>query len=393
MRAAEQGSGLGRLRRRVGPLLDDVRPAGRRRCRGELHLPGSATRARCEDRLLGDEPEAARGSSGKPDGPGSDRRLGRPRLLPRRRLVGLCDTVDRAQRDVGVEPRGALVADEHAVPRQRAPLRPPAERARRAPVPAPEQPPVHGRRSRRLVASSGALHELRARDLFLRSADLPPGPGNGLADAPELLPPGRHRPDLDRDPAVEDRHLPRLPHEPGPGRPRAPQAGERVVRHDQVAGASGQAGQPRDSSGDGLVLGLGRVGRDGSRSRQARCRLRLPLDARPQPLRRAEDGGAQVRHVLDRRPADPARRVAVHDAVGPARQLSAFERRARDGRPRDRVHVALRPARPQERGAGQAEGPEGRRAGDHPLPLRRKRRCLPRRACASRRLDRRSRAV
>ena len=189
-------------------------------------------------------------------------------------------------------------------------------------------------------------------------------------------------------PVVEDRHLPRLPHEPGPGRPRAPEARERVVRHDQVAGARDRAGEPRDSAGDGLVLGLGRVGRGGPRPRQAGRGVRLPLDAQPQPLLGPEDGRAQVRHVADRGPADPARGIAVHDPVGPARKLSALERRARDRRPRDRVHVALRPARPEERGAGQAAGSARRRTGDHPLPIRRQRRRLPRRAGPRRRLDR-----
>ena len=81
-------------------------------------------------------------------------------------------------------------------------------------------------------------------------------------------------------------------------------------------------------------------------------------------------------------------RIAVQDPVGPARKLAALERRARHRRPRDRVHVALRPARPEERGAGQAAGPARRRTGDRPLPIRRQRRRLPRRAGPRRRLDR-----
>ena len=330
MRAAEQVSGLGRLRRRVGAVLDDVRAAGRRRRSCELHLPRAAEGSWREDRLLGDELAPAGRDPDEPDRSEPRPGLGGPRLLPGRRIVGLRDAVDRAQRDVGLEPRDAVVADEHAVPRQRAPVRAAAERARRAPVPAPEQPPVHRRRRRRLVAPGGAVHQLRARGLLRGAADLPPGAGARLPEPAERLPPGSHRPDVDRDPSVEGRHLPRLPHEPGPGRTRAPEACERLVRHRQVAGARDQAGQPRAPARHDLVVGLGRVGRGGSRSGQAGRRLRLSLDAQPQPLRRAEDGRAQVRQITDRGPADPARGVAVHDAVGPARKLAALERRARD---------------------------------------------------------------
>ena len=188
--------------------------------------------------------------------------MGRPHLLPRRRLVGLRDAVDRAQRDVGLEPGDALVADEPAVPAERDHLRQAPARARRASVPAPLHEAVHGRRGRRLVARGVALHRLRARGLLQRAAAPPRRGRSRLADAAQRVPPGRDRPDRDRDPALEDRDLPRLPHEPGPGRPRGTQAGERLVQHDQAPGARGQAGEPRDPVRDDLVLGLGRVGGD-----------------------------------------------------------------------------------------------------------------------------------
>ena len=103
-------------------------------------------------------------------------------------------------------------------------------------------------------------------------------------------------------PAVEDRDLPRLPHEPGPGRPRAPQACERMVRHDQVAGARDQAGQPRASrwrrSGRGAgASGPRRIAIPTSRPPRASTSGRgtTALCAGPKMA------GRQVRQVADRR--------------------------------------------------------------------------------------------
>ena len=56
------------------------------------------------------------GHADEPARAGGDPGVGRPHLLPGRRLVGLRDALDRAQRDVGLEPGDALVADELAVP-------------------------------------------------------------------------------------------------------------------------------------------------------------------------------------------------------------------------------------------------------------------------------------
>ena len=67
------------------------------------------------------------GTPDEPARPGRRRGLGRPYLLPRRRVLGLRDAVDRAQRDVGLEPRHTLVADERAVPAERDHLRPAPE--------------------------------------------------------------------------------------------------------------------------------------------------------------------------------------------------------------------------------------------------------------------------
>ena len=110
------------------------------------------------------------GTPTNPLDPEDVERLGRPDLLPRGRLLGLRDAVDRAQRDVGLEPADAVVADERAVPAERDHLRQAPARARRASVPAPVHEALHRRRGSRLVARGLALHGLRARDLFLRAA-------------------------------------------------------------------------------------------------------------------------------------------------------------------------------------------------------------------------------
>ena len=56
------------------------------------------------------------------------------------------------------------------------------------------------------------------REIYFNAPPDPrPGRDSRIADAAQRVPPGRDRPDRDRDPALEDRHLPRLPHEPGQG--------------------------------------------------------------------------------------------------------------------------------------------------------------------------------
>ena len=224
MRPAEQGSGLGRLRGRVGSLLDDVRAARRRRRGSELHLSRAAARTRREDGLLGDEPAQRVGTPNNPIDPNLVEDWA-DRVFYRAVASSSCATPWIALNEMfgsnlatPWSPTNTQYRDNVLQFVRR------LKRARRTSVPAAEQPPLHRRRSRRLVAPGRALHQFRARGLFRRAADLSPGPGARLAEPAERLPPGSHRPDLDRDPRVEDRHLPRLPHEPGPGRPRAPRS-------------------------------------------------------------------------------------------------------------------------------------------------------------------------
>ncbi len=282
MRAAEQVPALGRLRGRLGSLLADVRAArGDRRGR-ELHLPAAAARDGREDDLLGDELPPARRDADEPARARGGQRLGRPDLLPRSRVLGLRDALDRAQRDVWLEPPDAVVAHERAVPAERHHLRQAPARARRASVPAPVHEALHRRRGSRLVARGFALHGLRARDLFqLASAPLAGGDSR-ITNAPKRVPPGRHRSHRDRDPAVEDRDLPRLPHEPRGGRPGRAEAGERLVQHHQAAGARGQAGEPGDPVRDRSGPGAGASGR-------------LPIATPTSRRRRASTSGRATR--------------------------------------------------------------------------------------------------
>ena len=230
-----------------------------------------------------------------------------------------------------------------------------------------------------------ALYTDFVRELYFASPLLSrAGPGARLAHLAQLVSPGHHRPDGDRDPALEGRDLPRLPYEPEQGQPRWPEARKRLVRNHQAPGARGQAGEPRDPLRDHLVLGLGRVGSGRPRPGQAGCGVRVSLDAEPQPLRRARHGGARVRAVADGGPAQLPLRGPVQDPLGSDPQRGDLEPDGDHRRSRDRVHVALRQARAQGLRAGQSRGREGCRACDRRQPLRRQRSCVPRRACPRR---------
>ena len=89
---------------------------------------------------------------------------------------------------------------------------------------------------------------------------------------------------VDRRAHREDRAHPRLPHEPGHRRPRRAQAGECLVQPHQAPSPGRQAGIAGAAIPDDLVVGMGRVGPERSRPRQAGRRLRVALDAQPDAL-------------------------------------------------------------------------------------------------------------
>ena len=99
-------------------------------------------------------------------------------------------------------------------------------------------------------------------------------------------------------------------------RPRRAQAGECVVQPHQAPGPRRQAGLARTALPDDLVVGLGRVGPERSRPRQAGRRLRLALDAQPHALQRPGRGRPRVRQIADRRPAPVPAGRPVQDTVG-----------------------------------------------------------------------------
>ena len=263
-RRASAGS---RTRRRSGSTSRTARSPTGRCSRGleswrgsELHLPAATARARREDGLLGDEPPAARRRAHEPDGSGSDRRLGGPCLLPRRRLVA-CATPWIALNEMWGSNLAAPWSPTNTQYRQNVLIFVQRLSALGAhPFLLPQRRPFTDGEAgdwwRQVALYTNFVREIYFSAPLLSRA----GPVLASRTLRNCLSPGHHRSDLDRDPAVEDRDLPRLPHESGPGRPRQPEARERLVRHDQAAGARGQAGQPRDPARDDLVLGLGRVG-------------------------------------------------------------------------------------------------------------------------------------
>ena len=326
MRPAEQDSPLGRLRGRLGPVLADVRATRRDRRRRELHLPAADPGARREDRLLGDElPRSASGTPTNPEDP-EDVEDWADRVFYRAVASSACATPWIALNEMwGSNLADAVVADERAVPAERDHLRQAPACARRASRSCSSRRgrsrtarQATGGARRRSTPTSSARSTSRAAALT-RRADA------RLAHAAQRVPPGRHRPDRDRDPALEDRDLPRLPHEPRPGRPRRLKPASawfdtiklQVLAVKQVSREIPFAtiwswGWGEWSASD----------RDPDKPAAACVYL---WTRRPGPLRRARRwrGPASTRR-LDRRTAERSPRRAVHDALGAAAQQRAL---------------------------------------------------------------------
>src|SRR6266508_1895224 len=191
---------------------------------------------------------------------GADRQPRRQALLPRGRLVGVRAPLDCSERAVWVEPARSMVADERAVPLERARLRPPALDARRQALPADLQPSLHRRRGRGLVAPGRALRQHRPGGLLQRTADPPSGPRSRQPKPAQGVPARTDGLDGDRHTSEQARHHARLPNEARARRTREAEARERMVQPREAPGARDQAGQPRNPVRHDLVLGLGRMG-------------------------------------------------------------------------------------------------------------------------------------
>ncbi len=124
-------------------------------------------------------------------------------------------------------------------------------------------------------------------------------------------------------------------------------------------------------------MGLGRVGPERSRPRQAGRRLRLALDAQPHALQRPGRGRPGLRQIADRRPAPVPAGRPVQDPVGERLVARRRRRRKRDRRPRGGAVVAVRARRPHRSDARHEQRAARRTAHRDRLALRRLHRCLP----------------
>ena len=215
MRAAAPLPALDRLRRRLRSVLADVRAAGGRRRRRELHLPVQI-RARREDRLLGDEPQRV-GTPTNPLDPAVVEDWA-DRVFYRAVASSACATPWIALNEMWGSNLATPWSPTNAQYRQNVIIFVRRLRALGAhPYLLVNSRPFTDGEAGGIRASRRPLHGLRARGLFRRAADQQAGGRSWLAHAPQRVPPGRDRPDVDRDPGLEDRHLPRLPYEPGQG--------------------------------------------------------------------------------------------------------------------------------------------------------------------------------
>ena len=148
----------------------------------------------------------------------------------------------------------------------------------------------------------------------------------------------------DRDPGGEARLRARLPVGAGCRRPRRAPALERLVRVREAVHARSEASRGRVRRCHRLDVGVGDVQRRRRRPRQAGGRVRLPVDARPEPLRRAGRRRRRLRRLAHRGAdrAAPGRPVCARRQVDAADRPLAHDR----GHPRPgrRLHDPVRPA-------------------------------------------------
>ena len=152
----------------------------------------------------------------------------------------------------------------------------------------------------------------------------------------------------------------RLPVGRRQGRSRGSAATREVVRHGEARDPCGATGRGGAADRLDLVLGLGDVRPRHRGSRQGSRCLRLPLDARSEPVRRPRDGRSGFRQLAHRGPDRPTtwRSVRMERRLDCARRGRPAG--ARDGRPPARARCPLDRSRA---GAGvRAAGPGGRRA-------------------------------
>ena len=153
------------------------------------------------------------------------------------------------------------------------------------------EPAVHGRRGGRLVARGGEGGDPDSPGLLHLAR--PEGPLQARPRACEPLDAEGHaRLDLallrDRHPGRPGRARAAVPVRGRAGWPSGAAAAFGVARVREARDARGEAGRRRDEDPGRLVVGLAELLHRGRRPRQGRGGVRVPLDARPEAVRRPE---------------------------------------------------------------------------------------------------------
>ena len=140
--------------------------------------PAAAPRQGRANRLLRPLSEQPGRNAVEARRPGDDPGARRQALRRGGRIVGLRPPADGRERALRRAAADAVDGDDRAVPRERARLPATSRRARRPPVPAALEYPVHPRRDRRCVVAAGrAGRRPRPGDLLLRPRGLEAGRG------------------------------------------------------------------------------------------------------------------------------------------------------------------------------------------------------------------------
>ena len=370
-----EGDDLGRLRRRLGAVLADLRAAGRDRGRGQLHLSAAAPRARSENRLLRPQlPPAGVGTPLEPYDPGVVINRAN-RLYSTAAMSSGCTQPVIAENELnGASLVTPWTANNAAYRRNVLIYMQTLSALRRAPGAARLERAVHRRRGRRLVAAALAVRRRRARVVLRRARNRQAGADRAAAGrCGNAVPQARRRVHLRRHPREQARADARLPDDARLGRPRGRSRATSWLEVDEARRRSPRS-RSRARSGSRSVWSWGWAAwSTGERDPDKPIAACVYLWARdPSLCNGPAAAGKGFNASLTEGQLDAPGRYPLH-ALRPAdhreHDLRADARHRRPGR---RLHAP--PSRaPSTSRAGQAQGQAGlrRRARGRRGPLRR----------------------